>query len=60
MAFLPSLQESVQPNTGGVLFFQTEKTQNKSLEENISSDLSIVLQDALLGHHWEKVTAQVR
>src|SRR6266487_5888578 len=54
MAFLPSLQESMQSVTGGVLFLRTEHTRNKSLEEKANSGLSVTLHDSLgLNHAWE-------
>lgn len=51
MAFLPSLQEAVQPQTGGVLFFRPDRLQDKSSEVSVSSP--ILRQDSLeSGFSW--------
>lgn len=55
MAFLPSLQETAQSHTGGILFFRTERTQDRSSKIGVSSDLPMVRQDLFeLGLSWGK------
>src|SRR6266566_842167 len=55
MAFHPSLQEAVQPHTGGVLIFRAERLHDKNTEANIGSELSQVRRDFLeAGFSWGK------
>jgi hypothetical protein len=58
MAFLPSLQETVQSHTGGFLFFRAERIQDKSSEGSINPDLPLVRHGSLeAGLTWGRNNA---